>query len=1840
MIHLNKSRIETVIYLIISFFTCIDLSAQCDDIQLTLAGVNSTCLSNGMIAVTLAGADTAGIDKNTMEFGVSGTQIIPWTHYSDDTIRNLPPGTYTISLRAFCNENNDWIVATHSAQITLLSSYTLLDAFTGTMRKTLNCIPSGMAQISVRAGTGSAPFTVTMTSFPSSYPNAYPKVFNLQRSNLYSTATLNIDSLSAGNYTFEVKDACSYTQTLNVTIGAMTQDYDANMIYTYAYPSHHTSDCNTISIIKNSTSVLADEFYYFFTNAGKYYEVGLQLNGSGQITWLDSLSLSRFNYSIPGNISLNDFRKNNYFFKTYVRVKGGSLPECLFPTNDVSIRTPKPDVSFRDITCSDVTVIHSIADHLYGVICYPYQWRIISVNGSDTTFHTIWSAVSDTAKQTTPHVPYGSMIQYEDNQGYRFVSERIAYPEAGYGSSGSPCSNQGMFNNYFPSSFYLSFNGIDSVPAGTTIHFNSGPSTPIHQDTVLAANSTPIFFPFSPNLKTSSYAAILPGIYQFEITFPGVGCTSQIVNVQHVVFKQIAPMTYTKREDCGGLTVKFTGGQLGVRNSDNTDTYLNTYFYIHSVEPNIPVDTRRVMLGDSLVLPTSGKYVVAMTYNAAVSCPTITDTIDYVKTPFTLNPLITTAYLCEGTTGVITGLIRVEGMGGSGNYYYELYDNDVLVNANNTGVFYNVTAGNTYVIKLTDIDPACAASREQSVKMINLAGAQIVYTSEPTNTFCLNDSVYLKCLTLGQTTYTWQNVNNPGVGITPANEHLQNPAIAAGDLGLGTHTFLVTVTPEGCQQMQQSVTVTVIDCSGAHDDYHTVFMNMTGTVDILANDVFPPYCAASVVPVVTVNPTKGTAQLVNNKVVYTPNLNFLGRDSLTYSTTCDTTTTFAKVYFNVIKAPDNIMVPPGCFILFKPIPFTIQKKWNSNAGTASANAGALVGDLDGDGIPEIITMDPAFNWLNIINGSTGLVKGVIQIPNAKITDDWIPVLAGVLIDSDRNGKGELIFITKNGKINSYESATSGGATITMPEKWSTSMTTYSGKVDNTPQPIVADFNGDGNPELVVYNQIFNAKTGGATLGVTEALASANVGRNINHGGSVSVNFMTTADFDGDGLPEIVAGNKIYKVNINPAGTTATCSILYQTSAFGDGFTTVADGNLDGNLDVVVVDCASSLTRINIWSPKTNQVLQQFTIPNSDSFHGVATIGDIDGVVSSDGKRYPEICLTTKRLTPSPVKGRVSAYKYNPLTQTFVLKWEFINDDISGSTGVTLFDFDHCGVNELVYRDMNNLYILDGRADSTPIIKGQQTCTAGTSFEFPVIADADGTGSAKICVTCAANGTSATNTLIVFEGAASPWAPSRKVWNQVNYEPTGINNNLTTPTWVFPKNTQINIGLNNFWPYNGALIQMPITDTDLNPVIMAPDPYIVNVTSSYLNETTIRISVVIGNQGKTNVNPSLPVSLYQDSISPGNRFATKPVGVALSPGNTVTLYFDIPVGQAKHIVYVRLQDDGSAVYPAIGAYFDCNYSNNERAIIVRKLMQKEAELNATPQNGTLSNPVATLFTENITYTITAVNANTQNGTGIVIRDTLPAYLSHVSSNPPVTPVMTGTPQRAALAWTVTGLNSLATASVSVTATPLPGVSASQPLFANRAWVTVSDTVDIPTNYTYHQGAGISLVTFSAGYGGKIYNAAQQALDYGASPYSGVVVAPDEGYRFAGWSHAAYRSLRGETIQAQNNIMQYETLTVYGDVTLRADFEPEVQSGRQMTSIEPVAENGGDKVWASGGALYVRTSMPGSIVRIYSMEGILLQQRPILQSGETSIKLPVGLYVVTLNNGVGTKIMMND
>jgi uncharacterized repeat protein (TIGR02543 family) len=220
-----------------------------------------------------------------------------------------------------------------------------------------------------------------------------------------------------------------------------------------------------------------------------------------------------------------------------------------------------------------------------------------------------------------------------------------------------------------------------------------------------------------------------------------------------------------------------------------------------------------------------------------------------------------------------------------------------------------------------------------------------------------------------------------------------------------------------------------------------------------------------------------------------------------------------------------------------------------------------------------------------------------------------------------------------------------------------------------------------------------------------------------------------------------------------------------------------------------------------------------------------------------------------------------------------------------------------------------------------------------------------------------------------------------------------------------------------------------------------------------------------------------------------------------------------------------------------------------------MMQKNASIDGDSDNGTHANPVSVLGSEHIKYELVVYNPTQTTGEMRIV-DTLPPYLKYAGNathSASITSVGNA-PVRDVLTWEINKARPNDTLRLSYEAIPENGACASQPLFVNKAYITANDRVTVITNSTYHQGAGTSILSFAATRGGQIYYAEPQALDYKSTPREGVKVVTDDGYLFAGWSHKAYSSLRGMRIAAKAGIMEYDTITIYGDIEFVANFEP--------------------------------------------------------------------------------------
>ena len=463
--------------------------------------------------------------------------------------------------------------------------------------------------------------------------------------------------------------------------------------------------------------------------------------------------------------------------------------------------------------------------------------------------------------------------------------------------------------------------------------------------------------------------------------------------------------------------------------------------------------------------------------------------------------------------------------------------------------------------------------------------------------------------------------------------------------------------------------------------------------------------------------------------------------------------------------------------------------------------------MDADCIPDIVTSSLSgfvnnprvTSGISIINSTTGALKH--SIPTAYFA--WGGPTSFAIADIDRDGIPEIVLAAANSSLNSSNTRgrlicydASGNIRWISNQRYGGN--TFGDEYGGTPG--FADFNQDGIAEVYIYNEIFNAETGikladGGSNGIGTVSSIFN---NYAYGTSIA------AQLDDDATTlELAAGYTIYRVRINNtsgiSGNSMTPYNILVNNQMMDGFTSIADINLDGKLDVVVTSSGSATTSrlyAYTWQNGGTGLIAATTLPTSNAGCcpnqvGPAFVGDLNG----SGK--PSIGVTRPY--------NLLAYDYDG-TSMLKLKWRLSTNDESGATGMTMFDFNQDGKQEIVYRDETNLRILDG-SQNPPVDRATFACNSGTGLEYPIVGDFDFTGESKLCVTCGQNSTS-TGRIHVF---ASPdgfpnWAPSRGIWNQYNYHVFNIADNLTVPR-IQQSNAQASSGR-----FNNFLVQASLLDS--------------------------------------------------------------------------------------------------------------------------------------------------------------------------------------------------------------------------------------------------------------------------------------------------------------------------------------------------------------------------------------------------------------------------------------------
>jgi CHU_C Type IX secretion signal domain len=701
------------------------------------------------------------------------------------------------------------------------------------------------------------------------------------------------------------------------------------------------------------------------------------------------------------------------------------------------------------------------------------------------------------------------------------------------------------------------------------------------------------------------------------------------------------------------------------------------------------------------------------------------------------------------------------------------------------------------------------------------------------------------------------------------------------------------------------------------------------------------------------------------------------------------------------EGSDCSITPPGASTPFE----LIGPPAVSGQNTADTQSKVAVGDVDGDGIPDAVITSKWNSEIRVVatsdnqpDGSdAGDIKGDYNLDGSKIFSgsgacnpkNLLFEHEVLIADIDKDGMAEIFGVVSNRQGNPKSPPTCFFLVGFRYGKGPGGLQPlYNAIQIGTDRPGtfgIADMDGDGKAEIYMRDRIYAAETGAL-------LATGNGNWDLDISSQpVAVNLA------GSSQMELVCGVKIFRIdnisltNRNPASpqtltvladmnATATdkCYVKLMLDPVEYGLdthsgTSVADIDGDGNIDIIVsgaLNSPSGKTAVFYWNYAKDIV--SYYLPPDPTYAngwpwgtGRVNLKDINNDHLVDlffiaGNQL--FCLET---------DASGGTMLNP-TATWV---RTINDSRSGVLTVTIYDFDNNGSFELVYRDSQELAVIDAETGTTKY--WSVTCQSHTYTEGPVIADVNGDGATDICVTCNRNNSFNINADIqqqalgeirLFFSNGNEWLPTRKVWNQPGYFIVNINDDLTLP---FPQYDQYKVFSNDECsnglsgpqqPLNVFLNQVPYLSSNGCPVFPAPDlafvgddpenlPYppgdprnfpAVIVTPPICGNLDVGVQFNFINDGDLPITDAVPVSFFHgDPTSPtitGDSllYSTVLNVVNLQVGDTVTtapVTFSGPGTPFR--LYIVLNNNGSVlpIDPGGSVSNECRIDNNIYDVLV-------------------------------------------------------------------------------------------------------------------------------------------------------------------------------------------------------------------------------------------------------------------------------------------------------------------
>ena len=350
---------------------------------------------------------------------------------------------------------------------------------------------------------------------------------------------------------------------------------------------------------------------------------------------------------------------------------------------------------------------------------------------------------------------------------------------------------------------------------------------------------------------------------------------------------------------------------------------------------------------------------------------------------------------------------------------------------------------------------------------------------------------------------------------------------------------------------------------------------------------------------------------------------------------------------------------------------TLAQKVDFTSGTAPLIV--AVGDIDGDGKPDLVTANNAVGTISVLHNTsaTGAVTASSYAAKVDFTAGTNPIDIAI---GDMDGDGKPDIAVANGgsdNVSVFRNTSSGSVSLAT----AVNFTTGAGPGGVA----LGDLDGDGKPDLAVTNVTDNTVSVFRNTSTSGSITTSSFAAKVDFPTGTDPRGVRIGDLDGDGLPEIATanstGNSVSVLrNTSTPGTITTSSFAVKVDLPTNTFPrllTIGDIDGDGVIDIAAANVSSDNVSVlrNMSTVGTISFDGKVDFPTSIGPIGIG-LGDVDG----DGK--PDIVAANN------TANTVSVLRNTSVSGTVSFAGKVDVTAATGPWGVSIVDLDGDGRPEL------------------------------------------------------------------------------------------------------------------------------------------------------------------------------------------------------------------------------------------------------------------------------------------------------------------------------------------------------------------------------------------------------------------------------------------------------------------------------------------------------------------------------------------------------------------------------